>query len=195
MKLLWIEKHHGAAYRVLQDDNGQRVYDPPLPPAIVAQSERRGREMLISGRAPRAMTDDVLMTSMPTIAQEMERDPIGTARRCRISESLGYTPKPTDIYMGSIADGEGDPLAYLNHGRGAGHVRAVSEMRGIGGEGIVTVKAREPEHDPYENPVHRLNPKIVERKRRERIKENPELARGNQEELRSEILDTHTPKG
>jgi len=58
---------------------------------------------------------------------------------------------------------------------------------------VVNVKAREPESDPF-TPNHRLNPKIVERIRRTKVEENPDLARRDQNELRAEIVDAHGTK-
>lgn len=147
--------------------------------------------LLALRKFPAIMTDDVAISGMTTISDMFEKDPASTARLCKIAEAKGYRPKSTDVYMGSIANAEGDPAAFVNHGQGRGHIKKVLQSRGMAGDGLVKVDAREPESDPYESPHHKLNPKIVERIRKRKIKEKPELAHGNQAELRSSIVESH----
>lgn len=141
--------------------------------------------------APRGMTDDVALGGMQTISDMYEHDPKATDRLCRIMERRGYRPKPTDVYLTSVANSEGDPLAIINHGQGRGHIRRVLEARGQAGNGLVDIEGRQPEQDPYENPHHKLNPKIVERIRKRKLKANPDLAHKDQSEIRSEIIEQH----
>ena len=151
----------------------------------------RFAEMLALRQFPAIMTDDVAVAGMETISHMFEKDPAYTARLCRIAQAKGYKPKPSDVYMTSIANAEGDPAAFVNHGQGRGHIKKVLQSRGMAGEGLVKVDARQPESDPYENPHHKLHPKIVERIRKRKLKENPELAHGNQAEIRADITAKH----
>lgn len=154
-------------------------------------NDERWAEIFALRQFPKIMTDDVALGGATTISQMFDRDPESTNRLCRMAMAKGYKPKPTDFYCMSVANAEGDPQAFLNHGQGRGHLKKVMEERGLHGDGLVTVKKREAESDPYEKPVHKLHPKIVERIRKQRIKSNPELARSNQAELKSNIIETH----
>lgn len=151
----------------------------------------RMAEMLALRQTPRIMTDDVAMAGAMTIGKMYEQDPAGTTRLCKIAESLGYRPKHTDFYNSSVALQEGDPAAFLNHGQCRGHLRKTLEQRGMGGEGLVNLKPREAEVDPLEKPVHKLHPRIVERIRKQQLRDNPDLSRKDQNEVRAAIVDQH----
>jgi hypothetical protein len=128
---------------------------------------------------PRIRTNDVIIGSMPTISQMMDRDPVFTTRLCKIAEKRGYKPKAFDVYNHAIADSEGDPLAFCGHDI-KGQITDVQRARGkdaLGGmfEGNDQRNYREPEKDPFENAssrghqgresgiVHRLHPRIANR--------------------------------
>jgi hypothetical protein len=99
----------------------------------------------------------------------------------------GYTLKSDDHYITTAAKHFGDPAAIMNHTTGLGGLRKNLESRGQSMEGEINLKPRE-----YERKVkHKLNPQIVERIRQRKIKENPDLARKDQRELRESIIDQH----
>lgn len=101
----------------------------------------------------------------------------------------GYTLKSDDHYITTAAQKFGDPAAIVNHTTGLGGLKQRLEGRGQSMEGEINLKPRE---NGIERKVkHRLNPVIVERIRQRKIKENPDLARGNQRELREQIIDQH----
>jgi len=102
----------------------------------------------------------------------------------------GYTLKSDDHYIATAATKPNDPAAIVNHTTGLGGLRSRLEGRGQSMEGEINLKPRE-----YERQVkHKLNPKIVERIRQQRIKQNPDLARKDQRELREAIIDQHGSK-
>jgi hypothetical protein len=154
-------------------------------------------EMLALRSPPRIMTDDVVLGGMRTISDMFHRDPVMTERLCRIAMKRGYRPRPSDVYLSSVANCEGDPHAFINHGQGRGDLRKTLEKRGYetgsttSGNDIVPIaKVREPEQDPYEN-VTKLSPKLRESIRKRKIKQNPDLKHKNQRELREQIVDQH----
>jgi len=101
----------------------------------------------------------------------------------------GYTLKSDDHYIATAAREPNDPAAIVNHTTGLGGLKQRLEGRGQSMEGEINLKPRE---NGIERKVkHRLNPAIVERIRQRKIKENPDLARGNQRELREQIIDQH----
>lgn len=141
-------------------------------------------------RTARGMTDDVALSGLDSMSAIHDRDPDMAKRLAREAAKRGYKVKPTDCYIPTMADALGDPAAFVNHGQGRSHVKKVLEQRGLESHGMVETKAREPEADPY-TPVHKLSPKIVEQRRKQQIKANPELARVNQNELRANIIAKH----
>jgi len=154
-------------------------------------NDSRFAEMLALRKPPRILTDDVALSGMKTISRMYDEQPDLTERLCRIAEAKGYRPKPTDVYMPSIAACEGDVAAFVNHGQGRGHIKKVLESRGQSGDGMVKVSKREPESDPYEKPIHQLNPKIVNRIRKQRLKQNPELGQMNTRDVQQQIIQDH----
>jgi len=146
-------------------------------------------EMLALRQAPSVLTDDVMMGGIGNLDQQF-KDPMQLDYITRKAMQHGYKPRHTDFYCGAIAAFPGDPKAFLNHGQGRGDMRKTLEERGWAGEGLVNIKAREPESDPHEQ-KHKLNPKIVERIRKQKLKENPELKRKDQNEIRAEIVVDH----
>lgn len=104
----------------------------------------------------------------------------------------GYNLKSDDHYIPTVARFFGDPQAIVNHTTGLGTLRQHLEGQGRTVEGEIELKARE-NGLPFAV-KHKLNPKIVERIRRNMIKENPDLARKDQRELREAIVDKHGQK-
>lgn len=156
-------------------------------------------ETLAMRSFPAIMTDDVAINSLPTISQMFDRDPENTSRLCKMAMSKGYKPKPTDCYLSSVAAEQGDPAAFVNHGQGLGSLRKSLDKRGYntrrGDDGtMLTVEPREADSDPYETPKYNLNPKIVERRRKHLLSQNPDLKAKSQTAIRESIVDKHGKK-
>lgn len=103
----------------------------------------------------------------------------------------GYKLKPDDHYISTVADGFGDPAAIVNHTQGLGDLQRTLKKRGKTVHGEIEVQG---EPTPPKPKKHELHPRIVERIRERKIKENPELARADQRALRSEIIAKHGSK-
>jgi hypothetical protein len=149
-------------------------------------------------KAPGIVTDDILLSGAPTISEMYSQDPQQTDKICKEAMKRGYKPKGTDFYNSAIADSTGDPAAFLNHGQCGGHVKKVLESRGYkvtrGGcetESMFNVEAREPELDPHTTPVHKLNPKIARRIKKQKMKSDPGLAFKDQREVNANIVAEH----
>jgi hypothetical protein len=93
-------------------------------------------------------------------------------------------------YFPELAEYKGDPRAVVGHDA-RGHIKRVCEMKGVGCEGAVNVKGREPESDPLEGPP-RLAPDLVE-ENFERFKEdNPtEAAKMSDAEITEHMTEKH----
>lgn len=150
----------------------------------------RLRDMLDSRQAPGVKTDDTFLAGHGTLDEQIgDEDHLETITQNAMA--AGYRPRPSDFYHAMLADYEGDPKAFFNHGQGKGHLKKVLEERGQWMDKDGDVHSREPEADPYQNPNHRLAPDIVERIKKDRIKENPDLAHSNQSDLEADIIETH----
>lgn len=148
-------------------------------------------EMCALRQAPRVMTDDVYLAGHGSLEKQIP-NPKQLELVVRTAMRNGYKPKHTDVYEPSMARYPGDPQAFVNHGQGLGHVKKVCEQRGVEDQsGTVRTKARQPEKDPWENPKHRLAPDIVARKVRQRINENPDLARVDKRDLAADVVAKH----
>lgn len=154
----------------------------------------RMAEMLALRQPPRLMTDDVYLAGRGTLEQQFPNE---QQRNLVIKAAManGYKPKHTDVYEPNLARFAGDPEAFVNHGQGRGHVQKVLEQRGLPDlTGTVKSKYRQPEEDPWENPKHRLAPDIVERHIRQKVKDNPDLARVDKRDLAADVIAKHGSK-
>lgn len=106
------------------------------------------------------------------------------------AEKNGYKPNASDVYMPTLARFTGDPKAFFR-GDVAASIRKHAEASGRGCQGRIEVKAKGMQQPPKRC---RLAPHIVERIREQRIKENPELAKADQSELRANIIEKHGSK-
>lgn len=151
----------------------------------------RMAEMLALRQAPCINTDDTFLAGQGTLDRQIKHEKMLD----HITQSAirhGYKPRPTDVYNSAIARFPGDPRAFLNHGEARSKVRDVCESEGWSCEGAVKVKGRQPEDEP--KPVHKLAPKIVDRICKQKINENPDLARIDRRDLEAEVISKHGKK-
>jgi len=159
---------------------------------MVAQNTSpRLAEMLALRQAPRCMTDSVFFSSVGTLDKQFGNDTESLNRTVSIAKKHGYTPNPNDYYNASLANFVGDPKAFIPATGGRGHIQKVCEERGTACSGAVTVKARQPDSDPLDNPKCKLNPRIVNRKVNQMIANNPVLAHKNRRDLVSRVVEKH----
>lgn len=103
----------------------------------------------------------------------------------------GYTLKGDDHYIPTAGFKFGDPRAIVNHTQGLGDLRRNLQENGKTVEGEIEIKGEQKAPAPRKVPLH---PRIVERIRQQKIKENPDLARKDQRALREEIIHKHGSK-
>lgn len=147
-------------------------------------------DMLDSHIAPRVMTDDVYFSGVGTLEQQIA-EPHHLEHIVKSAKAHGYTPKATDFYRADIAEFPGDPRAFFNHGHGRGEINKRLEEKGMRMDRDGDVTCREPDEDPYKNPKAKLSPRIVKRIKKHKLKENPDLARADQQELEADIVAAH----
>jgi hypothetical protein len=147
-------------------------------------------EMLESRKAPGVKTDDTFLAGVGNLDRQIE-DPLQLEAITQNAIRHGYRPAVSDFYNPMLADFEGDPKAFLNHGQGRAHVKKVLESKGQWMDRDGDVHSVEPLEDPFKNPLHKLSPKIVRRIKGEKFRENPDLLRADQKELESNIVETH----
>lgn len=167
-------------------DNGS---DPKFAVQLVAQAIGASRPGI-------GVTDSVFIQDQNRWGRSILDRHNGDARAVeRLRKALaknGYHLKSDDHYIPTVSRFFGDPEAIVNHTQGMGDLRRNLEARGTEFHGEVNCEARD---KGKRIPVkHQLNPTIVERIRQRKIKENPDLARKDQRELREQIIDQHGSK-
>lgn len=138
-------KINGVWYEVDLVD-GEFVYDPPLPDTV----RRNGiREIIESGRAPYLKTSTTFFAGRGSLLDQMDGDDQYTDILVRKAKQQGYTPSPGDVYLGQVAENEGDPEAWFKQGDTEQNVKQVLER-----------KARRRAEKKKDAPI--INPKIVD---------------------------------
>lgn len=150
-------------------------------------------EMLAMQRAPRANTDDTFFSGMGTLLDSVDGNQKRLKKLVAAARRRGYEPSAGDAYFPNLADGEGDPDAFVSRSRGTSHIRKVCEKRGWECRGSVKVKAREPESDPYLNRKP-LGEDIIQRTAAVMMQKDPSLRSVPRRELRERIIDKHGQK-
>jgi hypothetical protein len=103
----------------------------------------------------------------------------------------GYTLKGGDHYIPTVGLPFGDPRAIVNHTQGLGDLKRNLSKFNKTVEGEIEIKGEQRAPAKKKVPLH---PRIVERIRQQKIKENPDLARKDQRVLREEIIHKHGSK-
>lgn len=104
----------------------------------------------------------------------------------------GYTLKSDDHYIPTVGLPFGDPRAIVNHSQGLGDLKRNLAANGKTVNGEIELKGIQKEPTPRKSAG--LHPRIVERIRQQKIKENPDLAHKDQRALREEIIHKHGSK-
>ena len=125
-------------------------------------------DMLASRQAPGAMTDREFFEGRGTLADQFAGAEGQLAKVVAAARAQGYEPKPNDVYVPTLANSIGDPLAFVPPTGGRNHVRRVCEQRQTSCEGAVTVQApmyREPTPDkPLSDKLIREKSAILRKK-------------------------------
>lgn len=157
------------------------------------KADHRFAEMLAFQSPPRANTDREFFDGMGTLADQFGKDVDGLNSAVAGARSHGYEPNPHDVYLPTIAQFEGDPLAFVPATGGRGHIKKVCEMRGVSCRGAVTVEGRQPESDPLGTPY--LADDLVIEEVAKAAKTDPNITKASKNELRQEMTNKFAPKG
>lgn len=179
--------------RITRITNGRlrhfRVLDDGTEVECAQEGTGKLLEALAARQFPGLETEDTANSGAFTISHMAEENPIACDALCKAAERAGYRPKPTDTYEAGLASFMGDPTAFCGHDKRA-HIRKVSEMKRLGGHGMVDIDTPEPDHDPYES-APKLSPRIAKRILNRQIKANPDLARDDKRGLLQDIVSQH----
>jgi hypothetical protein len=151
-------------------------------------------EMIALQQAPKCGTDKGWFANFGTLEDQFKGDENALAQITANSVAGGYKPGVNDVYYPAIASYPGDPKAFVSQAHGVkNHIKNLCEERGSGSEGIVNIKAQEPEHDPLEK--GHVAPDICDRIIGDWSKKDPDITRkATRRELHEEVQLKHAPK-
>lgn len=162
------------------------------PPEDKSAMRRNIESIFESRQAPGISTDSTLFSGAGTLSAQFKGDTESLNNVVRNAKRAGYNPTGNELYQPGLARFPGDPRAFISQAEGKAKVRKIVEQDGTGCEGAVTVKAREPEHEPKQK--HKLAPQIVKRHMRSML-QNPENAKRDRREMVEQIVHEHGPRG
>lgn len=144
----------------------------------------RFAEMLALRSPPRGKTDRELFEGVGTLDKQFSGNTAQIESVVAAARARGYEPNPNDVYMPSLAEDVGDPLAFVPATGGRNHIRRVCELRGVSCHGMVEVKGR-----PLEAPIEAgaLAPDLANEMIDRQIAANPDLARVDRRDLAAEV--------
>lgn len=162
------------------------------PPEDKESLRRKFEDIVTSRKGPGLSTDSTFFSGAGTLDRQFGKDKGALKQVVSGAKKAGYNPTGNELYQPCLARFPGDPRAFVSQADGKAHIRKIVERDGTGCEGAVTVKAREPEHEP--TPKHKLAPHIVQRHLRHKLK-NPENAKRDRREMVEQIIHEHGPQG
>lgn len=149
--------------------------------------------MAANQKPPGGMTDNVFMSGQLRFGSlpEKERERIAKAAR-----KNGYNPKPSDVYMPTLASKTGDRRAFFNVDSARGDIKKLAEQNrfDVDVPGVKVDGHKDPEKSPHEF-KRTLHPRLIRRHMARKIQEDPGLAqKKNKRELVESIVDQHARK-
>jgi hypothetical protein len=140
-------KHGGKIYVGKPDGAGGTVFDPPLPSEYQEACSDRLVDVFSTRTFPGLNTDTTFLANRGTLDKQLD-DKIVLDKVIAGAKKQGYTPKPTDVYLSSLAESTGDPRAFVNGGDAKGQIRKICEERNVGCYGSVNIPQPERRVDP-----------------------------------------------
>jgi len=136
-------------------------------------------------------TASAFMAGQKMLGDQFDGNESGLQYRLGEAAKGGFKPSPNAVYMPSLAQRPGDPLAYVPHDDPIGHIKKVCRLRRHGCEGAVNVPTPPPDKPPERIP---LDEKFIQQTRKKWLKDDPALAMKNPREIRDAIIDKHAYK-
>lgn len=148
----------GVTYEVSRDENGNSVYNPPLPEESRKKWDKNVKEMIRANIGPGLQTDTTWHKGRGTLLDQMGGDEVYTDYIVSEARKQGYNPGPNDVYLGQIAEKAGDREAFFkpSDGRAELKKRAIKKNMTIDAPGISVQGKDRPVKEK------RLNPKFAE---------------------------------
>lgn len=144
-------------------------------------------EMLTLQQAPGSRTDKEFFNGRGTLASQFDGDEKVLAKVVQNAKSRGFVPGVNDVYVPSMADGVGDPAAFVPATGGRNHVRRVCEQRGWSCDGDVKLKGRDA-GEPVNVP---LAADLVAEGAYNATLQNPDMTHKQKSELAEKISHEH----
>ena len=107
-------------------------FDPPLPEGLEGRKVYNFADMLISRRGPKLNTETAKLSGVGTLDKQFEDDPAYLKNLTDNVKRMGFTPKPTDIYLEQLVRPGyklGDPEAFVPASDVSGHIKKVLKKR------------------------------------------------------------------
>jgi hypothetical protein len=180
-------KINGTRHTVTVLEDGSTHYDPPLSKERVARDKRNIDDICKSRKCPGVRTDTTWHANRGTLLDQMDGDEVYTNYLVKESIKNGYTPGANDVYIGQMADFDGDRKAWFKPGEGRSELakRAKAAGKGVEMPGLSVAPA------PYvEKPACKLNPSIVKKLARH-YRSTGEGAGMNDAELAAHVVKKH----
>lgn len=162
-------------------------------------TQERYRQMVLDGTSPRlaetlalqkppgCVTDREFFKGQKMLADAVSDD-VTLKRMVKLARKRGGNPGPNDVYVSSLADGAGDPLAFVPPTGGRGHVKKVLTQRNWGSDGLVKSERDMSRAAPKKR---RISPYAM-RNLMDRYRRDEATKRLPEQELKALILDKHT---
>ena len=115
----------------------QRMKEVPLKKCPLCRKSQLRR--LIG--CPAIRTDTTFNAGLGTLRSHF-KDESELYRVVAAAKKRGYTPRATDSYQPMMADGCGDPAAFVPHDNPKSHVRKVGKARDVSYHGAVEVERK-----------------------------------------------------
>ncbi len=178
-------KINGVVHTMTISDRGEAIYDPPLSKTEIDRGQKNMREMLAERKFPGVKTESTFFNGRGTLDQQFKDDPWYLERIIEGARARGYEPNPNDVYLTQLADGDGDPAAFISQADGMSKIRKVCESKRLYCEDVGTER-----YDVTPAPPIRLAEELVQEKMTE-YRSDPEHSMMSDQELREFVVDKH----
>lgn len=178
-------KINGVIHTLTIGERGEAIYDPPLSKTEIDRGRNNMREMINARKFPGVKTESTFFSGRGTLDQQFKDDPWYLERIIEGARARGYEPNPNDVYMSQLADGDGDPDAFISQADGMSKIRKVCESKKLHCEELGTER-----YDVAPKPTVKLAEDLVQEKMAE-YKADPEYSSMGDQELREFVVDQH----
>lgn len=185
---MYYLKLNGTKHAVSVDKNGKTQYDPPLPAKKKKQWSNNIIEMCDAGKSPGLQTDTLFHAGRGTLLDQMDGDTEYVKYLTTKAKQKGYTPGANDVYIGQMADGDGDPKAWFKPGEGRAEMKKRCIASGKGCD-MVGLHVKPREYQPRQGKA--INPRIA-KGLAQHYKNTGEAAGMSDKQLKQHVVKKHS---